>query len=379
MGEKILIVDDEPNVLRLIGYALHVEGYEIVIAQTGVEALNKVQTEKPDLVILDIILPDISGIKVCQQIRDKPGTASLPIIMLSAKTQVSDKIKGLEAGADEYITKPVDPEEMVARVRALLERTRRLRKVPTKRGKVLGFIGAKGGVGTTTVALNVALALVKRGKTVIALELRSYFGTFAPQLGLIPAANLSELLELEPGNVDERQLRMHLASHPSGLRVLFGLQRAEEYKDIEPEQAEAVVMGLADMANYLVIDLPCHPSPATRAVLKHCDSVVVVVTPEPVCVAAGKLTLELLKLWGVGGSIVRAAVVNNTGAATVMTLPELRSQLSCEIVGIMPPASDLSMKALKSGKPLVLSEPDSLPAIALNEMTDRLVTDQAIA
>lgn len=379
MGEKILIVDDEPNVLRLIGYALHVEGYEIVIAQTGVEALNKVQTEKPDLVILDIILPDISGIKVCQQIRDKPGTASLPIIMLSAKTQVSDKIKGLEAGADEYITKPVDPEEMVARVRALLERTRRLRKVPTKRGKVLGFIGAKGGVGTTTVALNVALALVKRGKTVIALELRSYFGTFAPQLGLIPAANLSELLELEPGNVDERQLRMHLASHPSGLRVLFGLQRAEEYKDIEPEQAEAVVMGLADMANYLVIDLPCHPSPATRAVLKHCDSVVVVVTPEPVCVAAGKLTLELLKLWGVSGSIVRAAVVNNTGAATVMTLPELRSQLSCEIVGIMPPASDLSMKALKSGKPLVLSEPDSLPAIALNEMTDRLVTDQAIA
>ncbi|NVM57156.1 MAG: response regulator [Desulfobacterales bacterium] len=120
MSAKILIVDDESNLLRLIGYVLQVEGYEIVTAQSGMEAPNKIQTEKPDLIILDSTLPDISGLEICQRLRRNSYTADLPIIMLSAWVELSDKIRGLEAGADEYITKPVDPDELVARVGALL-------------------------------------------------------------------------------------------------------------------------------------------------------------------------------------------------------------------------------------------------------------------
>ncbi len=120
MSAKILIVDDESNLLRLIGYVLQVEGYEIVTAHSGMEALNKIQTEKPDLVILDSTLPDISGLEICQRLRRNSYTVNLPIIMLSAWVELSDKIRGLEAGADEYITKPVDPDELVARVGALL-------------------------------------------------------------------------------------------------------------------------------------------------------------------------------------------------------------------------------------------------------------------
>ncbi len=126
MKSKNMIVDDEPNILRLIGYSLEAAGYEIVTAKTGAEALKVVALEQPDLIVLDVMLPDMSGMDVCQQLRKNPQTTDLPIIMLSARAQVADKVEGLKAGADEYATKPVDAEEMTARVAALLERREHL-------------------------------------------------------------------------------------------------------------------------------------------------------------------------------------------------------------------------------------------------------------
>jgi DNA-binding response OmpR family regulator len=380
MSAKILIVDDEPNVLRLIGYALEIEGYEIVTAMSGMEALSKVETEQPDLVILDIMLPRMSGVEVCQQLRSKPETVSLPIIMLSARAQVADKVKGLQAGADEYVTKPVDSDEIVARVAALLERTRRLRQVPpAKRGKVLGFMGAKGGVGTTTVALNVASVLARQKKTVIAMELRSYHGTFSLHLGGAPVENLSNLLELDPERINERELSMRLFSSTSGFRVLFGPQKVDEFKEIELDQAEAVMKGLADMADYTIIDLPCHPSSASQAAIQHCDLVALIVAPELTCVLSGKVTLELLRSWGVGVGLVGAIIVRREIAARAMKLPEIRSSLGCDIVGVMPPAGEACIAAQERGVPLVFYQPDNLAAVSLSEIANRLVAGEVMA
>ena len=380
MGAKILVVDDEPNVLRLIGYALQVEGYEIVTAETGVEALNKVETERPDLVILDIMLPDLSGIEVCQKLRSKTGMIDLPIIMLSARTQVGDKIKGLEAGADEYVTKPVDSDEMVARVSALLDRTRRLRQAQAVQlGKVLGFMGAKGGVGTTTVALNVASVLTRQGKSVIAVELRPDYGTFSLQLRKVPDENLGTLPELDPERSNERELSKRLFSYQFGLRILFGPQKADEFKEIEPDQAKAVIEGLADMADYIVIDLSCYASGAGQAAIRRCDFVALVVEPELTCVMSGKVALELLRSWGVSGGLVGAVVVNRTMVARAMKLHEIRSRLGCEIVGVVPPAAEACIAAQERGVPLAIYEPDSRVAVNLTEMTNRLVTGEVIA
>src|SRR4030066_2294484 len=120
ISAKILVVDDEPNVLRMVSYNLQTEGFEVVVAQSGNEALIKVLTEKPVLVLLDVMLPDMSGVEVCEELRKRQETLDLPIIMLSALSQIPDKITGLEAGADEYITKPISQEELVARINALL-------------------------------------------------------------------------------------------------------------------------------------------------------------------------------------------------------------------------------------------------------------------
>lgn len=127
---KILVVDDEPGVLRFVAYALEAEGFEVVSAASGKEGLAKTETESPDLVILDVRLPDMSGLQVCKRIRAESQSAGVPIILLTASTEVLDKLHGLEAGADRYITKPVDSDELVVKVQALLERTRR--KAPAR-------------------------------------------------------------------------------------------------------------------------------------------------------------------------------------------------------------------------------------------------------
>jgi phosphate regulon transcriptional regulator PhoB len=119
---KILIVDDEQDIVELISYNLEKEGFKIVKAYDGEAAHRLVRSEKPDLMILDLMLPKMNGLDVCKAIRRNPETANLPIIMLTAKGDETDKIIGLEIGADDYVTKPFSVKELIARVRTILRR-----------------------------------------------------------------------------------------------------------------------------------------------------------------------------------------------------------------------------------------------------------------
>ena len=120
--KKILIVEDERDIAQLVKLYLEKEGFHTNVAESGVEALKLIKSERPDLLILDLMLPEIDGIEVCKKIRTMPDTALLPIIMLTAKAEESDTIIGLELGADDYVTKPFSPKALVARVKALFRR-----------------------------------------------------------------------------------------------------------------------------------------------------------------------------------------------------------------------------------------------------------------
>ena len=117
---KILIVDDNIDTVELLTKRFRAEGYETAAAYDGEEALGNVREYMPDLVVLDIMMPKIDGLEVCRQLKDDETTKHIPILMLSAKSEVPDKVKGLDTGADGYLTKPFDYKELAARVRSLL-------------------------------------------------------------------------------------------------------------------------------------------------------------------------------------------------------------------------------------------------------------------
>lgn len=122
MARKILVVDDETLLVETIAYNLEQAGYRVVTAADGKSALEAARTEAPDLIILDIMLPEMDGLEVCRQLRRESSTATTPIVMLTAKGDEVDKVVGLEVGADDYVTKPFGRRELLARVRALLRR-----------------------------------------------------------------------------------------------------------------------------------------------------------------------------------------------------------------------------------------------------------------
>ncbi len=127
---KILVVDDEPDIIELVRYNLIREGFSVDSAESGEQALRKIRSESYKLVILDLMLPIISGLELCKIFRKDEKTSGIPIIMLTAKAEETDKIVGLEIGADDYVTKPFSPRELVARVKAVLRRTDEKRKAP---------------------------------------------------------------------------------------------------------------------------------------------------------------------------------------------------------------------------------------------------------
>ena len=119
---RILVVDDEPDAIELIRFNMKASGYEVLTAEDGEEALAKARKFSPDMILLDVMLPEIDGLEVCKILRRDPATASLPIIMLTAKASEIDRVLGLEFGADDYVTKPFSPRELMLRVRNLLKR-----------------------------------------------------------------------------------------------------------------------------------------------------------------------------------------------------------------------------------------------------------------
>jgi DNA-binding response OmpR family regulator len=127
MSYRILIVEDEPGMIELLSVALEDEGFIISIANNGQQGLQKVETENPDLIISDVMMPDMDGYEFCQQLRDNPKTATIPFIFLTAKKDVSDRVRGLNLGADDYISKPFHVVEVVARIKTLMQRVQRSR------------------------------------------------------------------------------------------------------------------------------------------------------------------------------------------------------------------------------------------------------------
>jgi len=130
VDKKILVIEDDPATLRLVDYSLRYEGYQVLTASNGLEGIRKAHNEAPDLIILDVMLPGMDGFEICHRLRSEPDTAQLPILMFSAKAQEIDKDTGLKVGADDYLSKPAAPADIVNHVESLLAKKKQ--KAPTQ-------------------------------------------------------------------------------------------------------------------------------------------------------------------------------------------------------------------------------------------------------
>ena len=262
----ILIVDDDVDALRLVGMMLEREGFKILAAASGQQAIEKAIAEQPLLIILDVMMPDMDGYQVATQLRKHPATESIPILMFTAKTAVNDKVAGFQAGADDYLTKPVHPTELISRVQALLQRSRRA-GTEVGRGQIIAFLPTKGGLGTSSLALNVALELRKAypDKQTVLVELHDGNGTLALQLGMNVPGGIQTLAGRPVSQLNKDHINDSLVRHTSGLHLLLSTsQPSGTGPELTREFARTVLRLLSTtMIHSVTYPRPrrCDPSP----------------------------------------------------------------------------------------------------------------------
>ena len=362
MGQqfKILLIEDDIDSLEILKQELLAYDYEVLTAANGMEGLRRAQEEEPDLLVLDVMLPGLDGFEVCHRLRTMPQTAELPIIMLSAKAQDNDKSTGLKVGANKYLTKPVNLSELVDSVEQMLNKKSPIS--PTLR-RAIAFIGSKGGVGTSTVVVNIAVALVQMGSSVILIDLCPYFGTVPLLLGLQPEHAASDLFK-SPHNLEAL-----LITHESGVRVLPSPQTPEEYRKISPSDVENLLEELRTMAQYLLIDIPAHPSNITEAALTKCYLVAVVARFSPSSLASIDSTTSLLAKLGIEPERLGLVLIESDESS------QMHFKVEVPLLATLPYDAKGCFEAEERRTPIILAKPNSPMACSLRELSHRIVND----
>jgi len=316
MADKILIVDDEIDTLRLVGLMLERQGYDIVAAEGGEQALEVIAREKPDLILLDVMMPDLDGIEVARQIRDDKELGNTPIIMFTAKTQVEDKVKGLEAGADVYLTKPTQPRELFAQVKVLLARSKKSLTTPlprsVNRGNLIGVTSAKGGLGVTTQVINLGIAIHQlTNEDVLIADFHPGRGDISWDLGYYAQHGLNQLLDLEASAITPKFIAEEVVEHDSGIRLLLSSQSPKEaVQFLEVEKFKAIASQLPFTAKWCVMDLGSNLFPATQSLVRLCDTLIIVVAPSPSNIKQTKALYDDLISIGVNENLIQMIMVN---------------------------------------------------------------------
>ncbi len=361
MTEKVLIIDDDIDTLKLVGLMLERQGYEIVVASNGTIGLNKAAEEKPELILLDVMMPDLDGYEVTKRLRANPALAHIPIIMFTAKTMVDDKVAGFEAGVDDYLTKPTHPAELTAHVKAVLTRSAQARTTPEEKAQIVGFLGSRSGIGTSTLALNTAIVLQEQGYEVILGEINPGHGSLGLELDIQSPTGISNLLSRSLKDIHLRSVEAEVVSHGTGIRLLLS---SFHPKESELEQAvpqmEAIVNNLASLCTLLVLDLGAGIKPYVKPVLALCDRIILVVEPVYPSDAMGRALLQDLETSGINSRKLNLALINRVPTSLQIPWRKVEEELNIELAGIVSPAPEQAHQASQAGNPVVLSYAESL-------------------
>ena len=300
MAERILAVDDNLVNLKVVSATLEKGGYTVETAQSGPKALEMVDRFRPDLILLDINMPDMDGYEVCRRLRKKQSTTAIPVIMLTANDTLEEKIKGFEAGADDYLTKPFQPAELLVRIGVLLRRATRVQSEKTSiNSKVSAVFSLRGGVGVSVFAANLAAGYRQIwGESVVLVDMVLNMGQSALMLNLPLRNTWADLGSIPPAEIDEEVVKNVLLEHASGLNVLAAPRTSVEGEAVQIDSIRKVLDVLRANFSYIVLDLPHDFSDVTLTGLDYADEVILLMAPELASVRASVGALEVFDTLG---------------------------------------------------------------------------------
>jgi len=379
---RILVVDDEANIQRVLQYSLKQAGYDVIVAQDGREALRLWESESPDLILLDVSLPKLDGYQVAARIREaEAGSGHVPIIMLTAEKDVEQKVRGLRAGADDYLVKPFHQAELLARMRGLLNRfaakeAGALARPP--QGRMIAFYSAKGGAGSTTIAINTAIALhVEHDRKVVLVDGVFQFGDHRVFLDLdVDRKSITDAVASP--TVDAEMVAGVTVTHDSGIDLLLAPARPEEADTVTAERLDSVIRLLRESYDYVVVDVDRALTDLTLSVLDHADELIVVMTADLSCPKNVRLLTEALNRIGFDTGRMKL-VLNRSNAFTGVSIDAAEGVLKRKFDHKITNEYRYAIAAENTGQPVSYARADSPLARQINDLASMIVGETVAA
>jgi pilus assembly protein CpaE len=374
-SSTILVLETSAEAAATIEGPLTRIGYQVTTTADPDDAVRRAADYA--LVIVDVSSGPASGVDVCREIRGTAALSAIPVLCMSQTDDVEERVRYLEAGADDVVAKPFDPRELEARVEALLVRFHRSRDLaplvraddgaPARRS-IIACFSPKGGVGTTMIAVNVATWLATRAPgRVLIVDLDLQFGQVATHLNLKPQLTIAELARDDQSLREPELLRAYAIEHASGLAVLAAPGTPESGRLITPEQVNLALSTARTAYDTIVIDAGSKLDERSLAVLERAEAVVIPIVPEIGALKALHSLLEYLTEVGSAAATATFAL-NHLFAREMLSMKQIEAAIGTKVEAEIPYDASLYLKAINEGIPIVRGAPTSAPAAALGKL-----------
>lgn len=361
---NVLVIDDEVIYLNMVIRSLEGFNFKITTAENGLSGLSMAGSLNPDIIISDVMMPDITGYEVVRSLRRKPEFAHTPILMLTAQAGLQDKLKAFEAGADDHLTKPFEPAELAARVSVLLRRAEAAKAAveiapATVRedARMIVVHSLRGGTGCSSLAVNLALGLqgLWKGSTNL-IDLSMMAGQVALMLNTSLKRTWADIARYSPGELDWDVVNSIISRHESGLDFIAAPTLPTEADTIKNETLGEALRLIKKRYDYVVADLPHDFHETTLQALDIADLILMVATPDMASVRASAAALDTYMKLGYPGDQIRL-VINATFPRLGLQHKKIADGLGRPVSVIIPYSPDLFVEAINAGKPFITDKP----------------------
>lgn len=378
---RVLLIDDEQFYFKLIRKTLSEAEYNLEYAKSGGEGLSKIPAFQPDMLIVDLKLPEMDGFEILERLRRDPKYAHMPVIVITAKDELSEKLRAFELGADDYLVKPFQPEELMARMGILARRGKAMQIVRDMEtgnkstSTVVTVHSLRGGVGCSSIVVNLGLAFYKLwGQQTLLIDGVLTAGQLALMLDGKPGATWENLVGVDPENFDDAVVSEMMVPHKSGIRYIASPRYPIASDTFTTDTLHHLMEKIKAHNEFVVIDTSHDFSDMAIQMLSMSTVVLLVMAPEMASLRTTLSALEIYDRLGITLDKVKI-VLNNNSSSPAIKQAQLEKVLKRNIDFVLPYEAGEVNRALNFGQPFILNNPDLQICLNLEKMAYQMSDD----
>src|ERR1043165_6681819 len=370
---RVLLIDDEQFYFKLLRKSLKEAEYQLEYAKTGGEGLAKIPSFEPEMLIVDLKLPEMDGFQILQRLRRDPKFSYIPVIVITSKDELSEKLKAFELGADDYLVKPFQPEELVARMGILARRGRAMQMVQKEttsanQATVVTVHSLRGGLGCSSIVVNLGLAFRKLWeKQTLLIDGVLTAGQVALMLDAKSTATWENLVGTEAENLDDALMSEIMCTHKSGIRFTASPRYPIAADTFSHELLKSLIERIKRLNDFVIVDTSHDFSDMTIHMLSLSSTILLVMAPEMASLRTTMSALEIYDRLGIPLDKVKLALNNNSSNPAIKQV-QLEKVLKRPIDFVLPFEAGEVNRALNFGQPFILNNPDLPICLVLEKM-----------